>query len=177
MGLCLRSHFGWVARTPSPPVDSFSPQGEVRGVQQVAISFGQDMVALGQADTSAPVQLDCSPVMDVSRRWLDARRWVTEFKSGLPVGSRCTARLHSGLRSFSGGVVAASEPWLFSTGGPKVVWQHPRQGSPLSEQQVFLLSADVPLARASLQGALHCLVTDQARTPVVQLDIAETRAG
>ncbi len=160
------------AQSGAVTIDSFSPQGEVRSVQQVAVRFSQDMVALGQADAPAPVQLDCFPDAPVSRRWLDARRWVAEFKTTLPVGTRCTARLSPGL---SGSVIAASGPWTFSTGGPKAVWQHPYQGSRLTESQVFLMAADAPLARDTLPGALGCRVNEKTRLSVALLGLAETQ--
>jgi alpha-2-macroglobulin len=159
LGLCLLSGVV-LAQVDSPTVVNFSPQGETRDVQQVALRFSQDMVALGQADASAPVQLKCDGDPAMSLRWVDPRRWVAEFKKPLPVGTRCTANLLPELRSLAGKVVANAEPWTFNTGGPKVAWSEPYaySSAKLSDQQVFLLLADAPLARETLRGALHCRV-------------------
>lgn len=138
-------------------VESLSPQGEVRSVQQIALRFSQDMVALGQADAPAPLQIECANAPKPSLRWVDTKRWVAEFKAPLPVGTRCAMRLKkSSLRSLLGAPVAAAGPWAFNTGGPKVNWQQPYPGGRVTEQQVFLLLADAPLARDTLAGALRC---------------------
>lgn len=164
----------------APSVDSFSPQGEVRSVQQVAVRFSQDMVALGKADAPAPVQLQCDGALPVSTRWLDTRRWVAEFTATLPVGTRCTARLRTDLRALSGAAVAPAGPWSFNTGGPKVSWQNPYNGYQITEQQVFLLYADAPLARDTLAGALRCQIKgkdgQEDDQPVTVLDTAATKA-
>lgn len=168
------------AQAIAPGVDSFSPQGEVRSVQQVAVRFSQDMVALGKADAPAPVQLQCDGAPPVSTRWLDTRRWVAEFTATLPVGTRCTARLRTDLRALSGAAVVPAGPWAFHTGGPKVSWQQPYNGYQVVEQQVFLLYADAPLARDTLAGALRCQIKGQEgqeeEHPVTVLDAAATRA-
>jgi hypothetical protein len=38
-------------------VASFTPQGEARRIQQVAIAFSRDMVRLGQGDAAAPIAI------------------------------------------------------------------------------------------------------------------------
>ena len=168
------------AQGTAPSVDSFSPQGEVRSVQQVAVRFSQDMVALGKADAPAPVQLQCDGAPPVSTRWLDTRRWVAEFTATLPIGTRCTARLRTDLRTLSGAAVVPAGPWAFHTGGPKVSWQQPYNGYQVVEQQVFVLYADAPLARDTLAGGLRCQIKgkegQEADYPVTVLDAAATRA-
>ncbi len=156
-------------------VASLSPQGEVRSVQQIAIRFSQDMVPLGSVDAAAPLQLDCGNAPVPSQRWVDTRRWVAEFKTTLPIGTRCALRLQTSLKSLAGFLVAAAGPWSFNTGGPKVSWQQPYSGSRLTEQQVFLLVADAPLARDTLHAALRCQVGAQSPQAVSLLDLAATR--
>ena len=45
--------------TTSTEIVAFTPQGEVRRIQQVAVSFSADMVRLGESDAAAPVAVSC----------------------------------------------------------------------------------------------------------------------
>ncbi len=162
------------AQTTAVSVESLSPQGEVRSVQQVAIRFSHDMTPLGRADAAPALQIDCGATPEFSQRWVDSRRWVAEFKTPLPVGTRCAVRLQPGLHSLSGLPVASAGPWSFNTGGPKVVWQQPYSGARLTEQQLFLLQTDAPLARDTL-AAVRCKVNEQTELAVTLLDLAATR--
>jgi len=156
-------------------VISFSPQGEVRSVRQVVIGFSHDMVALGRAGVPAPAQIDCQGIPAPSQRWVDARRWVAEFKKALPVGVSVQVHLQPGLCALDGTPVTAAGPWQLDTGGPKVDWQHPQPGQQVTEQQVFLLQADAPLARDSLAGALLIQVADQAAQAVEVLGAEDSQ--
>ncbi len=72
-------------RAPAPRVESFSPQGVMRGVRQVAAHFSEPMVALGDPRSIAdPFEIDC-PIEGTSR-WADGRSWVYTFKKDLPAG-------------------------------------------------------------------------------------------
>src|SRR5438477_5542561 len=47
--------------SPGAQVDVFSPQGEVKGVRQIAARFSDHMVALGDPRLDAPFEIDCPP--------------------------------------------------------------------------------------------------------------------
>jgi len=81
--------------------------------------------------------------------------------------------LQPGLCAQDGTPVAAAGPWQFDTGGPKVGWQHPQPGEQVTEQQVFLLEADAPLARDTLADALLIRVADQAPQVVTVLGLPQ----
>lgn len=155
----------------APQVENFSPEGEARSVQQVAVRFSHDMVALGEADANTPVTLTCEgmPAPEVTTRWLDTRRWVAEFKIALPVGLRCEGRLVPGLRSLAGTDVAAlTQAWRFTTGGPKVDWFEPSEGAKIKENQEFLLHASGATSPQMIAQHLRC-VADAETYPVTVL--------
>lgn len=165
------------AQAPAVQIDSFSPQGEVRSVQQIAIRFSQDMVRLGAADAAAPVAYSCQGTTPTATsRWVDTRRWVVEFASNLPPGVRCDARLKDGLKSLAGAAVPTGQPWQFTTGGPKVDFRHPDAGAQLKENEIFLLHANAPVNRDSLAQNLSCVVGNETR-PAVLLPVTEARAA
>ncbi|MES2943055.1 MAG: hypothetical protein V4772_09335, partial [Pseudomonadota bacterium] len=142
-------------------VESFSPQGEIPNIQQIAIRFSQDMVKLGESNAKAPVNWTCegAATPQASSRWLDSRRWVTEFKSVLPAGVRCQARLSEGLLTLAGASLQqAQQTWAFTTGGPKVDWFYPPQGSSIKEDQVFFLRASAATSPDALAQHLRCVV-------------------
>ena len=85
LALCLAPLAG--AQTDVARVESFTPQGTARGVQQVTARFSVPMVAFGDPRASAPFDVDC-PAPGTGR-WLDDRVWVYEFPSELPAGLAC----------------------------------------------------------------------------------------
>jgi hypothetical protein len=54
-------------------VQSFTPEGYMRGVRQVQVRFAQDMVALGDPRLPDPFLIDCEA--PGHGRWADTRNW------------------------------------------------------------------------------------------------------
>lgn len=161
----------------APSVESFSPQGEIRAPQQIAVRFSHDMAKLGEADASPPLVLSCvgTALPALTTRWVDTRRWVAEFKTALPAGVRCQAQLREGLQSLAG--TALREPrqaWNFTTGGPKVDWSEPAEGARIKEDQVFLLHASAATSRDALAQGLRCVV-GTAQHPIKVLPVERAR--
>ena len=69
-----------VARAQTAEIVSFTPQGEVRRIQQVAIRFSADMVRLGEGDAPAPITVNCPQGASEpgKGRWVDTRRYVVD---------------------------------------------------------------------------------------------------
>ena len=140
-------------------VASFTPQGEVRRIQQVAIAFNRDMVRLGQGDAPTPIAIQCPQggAEAPEGRWLDTRRYVLEWPRDLPIGTRCTVTLNPGVKTLDGADVRAAGPWTFTTGGPKLALSLPYNGeSNLREQPVFLLRPDAQPDLGSVDRHLAC---------------------
>lgn len=134
-------------------VESFSPQGEVKGVHQVSVRFDSDMVPLGDPRLPEPFRVDC-PVPGKGR-WVDGRNWVYDFEHDLPAGLACRFTLVDGSKDLAGVALDQSE-FGFDTGGPAIVASVPAEGDRISEDQVFVLGLDAPVKEASLAGHLWC---------------------
>jgi hypothetical protein len=135
-------------------VDSFSPQGEVRGARQVAVRFSEPMVAFGDPRLPEPFQIEC-PAPGAAR-WADQKNWVYDFAHDLPAGLRCSFRLKPDLVSLDGNRLDAAPPFEFSTGGPAVVQMMPYEGNRIDEEQIFLLGLDAPATEQSIVANAYC---------------------
>ncbi|MGA9991549.1 MAG: hypothetical protein WBP86_04365, partial [Thiobacillaceae bacterium] len=54
-------------------IESFSPQGEVKGIRQVSVRFTDEMVPLGDPRLPEPFDIDCKE--KGGGRWVDGRNW------------------------------------------------------------------------------------------------------
>ena len=147
-----------VARAQTAEIVSFTPQGEVRRIQQVAIRFSADMVRLGEGDAPAPITVNCPQGASEpgKGRWVDTRRYVVEWARDLPIGTRCVATMRAGVKTLEGRDVKAAGPWEFTTGGPKLVETRPYQGQSIKEHDIFLLRPDAQPDIASINRHLQC---------------------
>ena len=170
-----------VVRAQSAEVASFTPQGEVRRIQQVAIRFSADMVRLGnsgEGDAAAPITVTCpeSTLSDADTpkgRWVDARRYVVEWPRDLPIGTRCTATLRERVKTLDGRDVARAGSWEFTTGGPKLIETRPYQGQRIREHETFLLRPDARPDVASINRHLQCQAEGAAPMAVERLSREE----
>ncbi|MGH8678732.1 MAG: hypothetical protein ACREUQ_10325, partial [Burkholderiales bacterium] len=135
-------------------LESFSPQGEVKGVRQVTARFSAPMVALGDPRLPAPFDIDCR--VPGSARWADPRNWVYDFERDIPAGVRCNFALRAGLATVAGEPVDQSGPFAFSTGGPAIVQSLPAEGSNIDEEQVFILGLDAPARGETVAANAYC---------------------
>src|SRR6266536_2132901 len=70
-----------------PQVEVFTPQGQAKGVRQVAVRFTEPMVAFGDPRLPEPFDVRCEG--DPARikgkgRGADTRNWVYDFEQDLP---------------------------------------------------------------------------------------------
>lgn len=135
-------------------VDVFSPQGEVKGVRQVAVRFSEAMVAFGDPRLPEPFEIDC-PAPGAAR-WADQKNWVYDFARDLPAGLRCTFTLKPELVSLGGNKIDGNGIFEFSTGGPAIVEMMPYQGNRIDEEQIFLLGLDAPATEQSIADNAFC---------------------
>lgn len=139
-------------------VSEFVPQGVVGAVSSVQIQFDDDMVPFGAAQLPAPLALSCSgATVQGAGRWLDSRRWTYEFTEALPAGVQCRALLRADLRSLGDAAIQGPAEFSFSTGAPQLLASLP-YGSPIDEDQVFVLRFNGPVDAASVQENSRCVV-------------------
>ncbi len=141
----------------SAQIESFSPQGTVKGVRQVTARFSTAMVALGDLRLPDPFRIDC-PVKGKGR-WMDGQNWVYDFETVLESGVRCQFSLQLALRTLAGQMLSGTRDYRFDTGGPGIRTSLPHAGN-VKENQVFILALDGPVATASLLEHVYCLVAN-----------------
>ncbi|MCB1748635.1 MAG: hypothetical protein KDK06_15760 [Gammaproteobacteria bacterium] len=149
-----------------------SPQGSVRDVRQVVLTFDSPMVAFGEPRLAAPASVDCA--VAGRGRWADARHWVYDFERTLPAGLACAVELAEGLRAHDGSAFVGPRHYAFDTGGPAIRASKPYDGhGAIDAGQVFLLALDAAAEPASVAAHAACVVDGiNERIPVVALDAA-----
>ncbi|MDR0480790.1 MAG: alpha-2-macroglobulin, partial [Gallionellaceae bacterium] len=144
------------ATAPVAKVESFTPQGEIKGVRQVAARFSVPMVTFGDPRPAPPFDVQCDA--PGHGRWSDARNWIYDFDNDLPAGLKCAFTTKPKLRSIGGGLVQPAS-FNFNTGGPALVMSYPGEGSwNIDEQQIFLLGLDAQATPDSIKEHAFCNV-------------------
>jgi uncharacterized protein YfaS (alpha-2-macroglobulin family) len=181
MVLQLLAFAAFAQQPPAPAsevakVESFSPQGELRGVRQVTARFTAPMVALGDPRIEDPFTVTCpSPGKG---RWADTRNWVYDFDADLPAGLRCSFKLRDDVHTLQGQPLQGKRNFQFSTGGPAVVNSYPDEGwEQVDEQQIFLLQLAAPATAASIEQHAHCVVDGIEEQIPVEVLTGEQRAA
>jgi alpha-2-macroglobulin len=154
-------------------IESFSPQGEVKGARQVSVRFTDEMVPLGDPRLQEPFNIDCTE--PGSGRWVDGRNWVYDFDHDLPAGVRCTFTLKPGIQALDGTKLDPASK-SFTTGGPAIITTYPNEGDErIDENQIFVLGLDAPLRPASLTDRVWCVADSVAERMPARLVDAATR--
>ena len=139
-------------------IESFSPNGEVKGVRQVTARFSSAVVPFGDPRDMAPFAIACSPteMANGKGRWADTRNWVYDFDRDLPAGVRCEFKLNAGVKTLKGETISGTNAFAFSTGGPAIIQSEPYEGSSIAEDQAFLLALDAATTRDSIEKNVYC---------------------
>ena len=139
-------------------VASISPNGEVAEVRQISVRFNEAVVAQGDPRLPAPYALTCNGTAPAGNsRWVSANQWVFDLREPLAAGQSCVLRVQATWRPLSGVLEAAGEH-RFSTGAPTIVQVQPYAGSPVEEDQHFLLRSNGAVDMASVQRNAWCEV-------------------
>src|SRR5207344_315651 len=134
-------------------VDFFSPQGEVKGVRQVAARFSDAMVPFGDPRLSEPFDIDCPE--KGTARWADQKNWVFDFERDLPAGVRCAFTVKSDLKTVDGQAVESAS-FSFTTGGPAVIEYLPYRHDLVDEEQIFILGLDAAVKPDTVVQHAYC---------------------
>ncbi|MEO8738998.1 MAG: MG2 domain-containing protein, partial [Casimicrobiaceae bacterium] len=147
----------WASALAAQPVEFFSPQGEVKGVRQVAARFATPMVPFGDPRELDPFDISCPE--KGHGRWADMKNWIYDFDRDLPAGVRCSFALKAGVTALDGKVLETGQRFEFSTGGPAVVSSLPGEGARIDERQVFILGLDAPAKPETILAHAHCIAS------------------
>ncbi|HEX7810880.1 MAG TPA: alpha-2-macroglobulin family protein, partial [Burkholderiales bacterium] len=154
-------------------VEMFSPQGEVKGVRQVAVRFSEPMVAFGDPRLPEPFAIDCAAAG--TGRWADQKNWIYDFSRDLPAGVRCSFSLKPELAALSGSKLEGAAAYEFSTGGPAVLETLPYEEAIVDEEQMFILGLDAPASGESVLANAYCDVQGVTERVPVRLIQGEQR--
>ncbi|OPY70174.1 MAG: hypothetical protein A4E57_00702 [Syntrophorhabdaceae bacterium PtaU1.Bin034] len=156
---CLVTAFSMVV-VPSvhaAGVDSFSPQGTVKGVRQVAARFSDQMVAFGDPRLSDPFEVKCGE--KGKGRWVDGKNWSYDFERDLPAGVVCTFTLKPAVKTLSGKPLTGQKQFTFTTGGPSVIDSEPFEGDEsIDENQRFVFTLDAEADEKTVSERVYCSV-------------------
>jgi uncharacterized protein YfaS (alpha-2-macroglobulin family) len=135
-------------------VESFTPQGTVKGVRQVQARFSGQVVAFGDLRLGDPFDIDCPEAG--SGRWIDGSNWSYDFTRDLAAGVTCRFTLKAGSRDLAGAPIQGEQAFLFDTGGPAIVAALPGENGTIDERQVFVLALDTPARVDTIAANAWC---------------------
>ncbi|QLG88040.1 hypothetical protein HQ393_07070 [Chitinibacter bivalviorum] len=117
-------------------VVQFSPQGEVKEVQQVRLTFDTSVIALGNSAAPAPLTFSCA--LKGKSHWIDDKTWVLDLEQTPPANTDCRFTPKSGWKDLKGAALPANLSYRFFTGAPIVTQSWPSEGQ-IEEDQAFVL--------------------------------------
>jgi len=125
----------------------FAPEGEIPTAPFISVTFNQPMVPLTTlADLSArdvPVRVE--PPLEGTWRWIGVKTLTFEYDSALidrlPKATEYHISVPAGTRSQTGGVLAETVEWKFTTPPPRVVATYPPD-SPQPLKPLFFIQFD-----------------------------------
>jgi uncharacterized protein YfaS (alpha-2-macroglobulin family) len=109
----------------------FSPEGVIPVAPFLSITFNQPMVPLGTlsqlSEETIPVEI--TPELPGTWRWVGTRTLTFQYESDLidrlPMSTIFTATIPAGIQSTTGGELAESIQWTFSTPPPQMTTSYP----------------------------------------------------
>src|SRR5450631_2674083 len=111
-GLCALALAAAAGASAAANIQTFSPQGEIRTVRQVAARFSESMVKFGDKNAPHPFAISCSE--PGHGRWIDDRNWVYDFERDLGPGTRCGFKLKSDAKPLAGGAITGKSEFVFN---------------------------------------------------------------
>jgi len=126
----------------------YAPEGEIPIAPFVQVTFNQPMIPLATIETLAamdvPVQID--PPLEGTWRWLGTKTLTFEYDSALidrlPKATVYSVRVPAGTKSQTGGALAETVEWTFSTPPPVVSFTFPNDYEPQPRDPLFVVGFD-----------------------------------
>ncbi|MFH1929138.1 MAG: Ig-like domain-containing protein, partial [Chloroflexota bacterium] len=154
----------------------YSPQGDVPLAPYLSVTFDQPMVALtAHADLAAkgvPVKL--SPQPEGEWRWVGTKTLMFEPVTRFPMATDYSVTIPANTRSATGGALAETVAWTFSTPPPQMQSSYPNQG-PHVRDPLFFVAFD---QRINPAAVLETIAVKAGRQvfPVVLAEAEEAEA-
>ena len=137
----------------------FAPEGEIPLAPFLNVTFNQPMVPLATlgALTAEKVPVRLEPALPGTWKWLGTKTLTFEYDSEaidrLPMATEYTVSIPAGTESATGGVLAETVSWTFSTPPPKMI-DHVPSFSPQPLEPLFLIAFD---QRIDPEAVLHTI--------------------
>ena len=128
-------------------VSRFAPEGEIPLAPFVSITFNQPMVPLGtlQDLALADVPVKIEPSLSGTWRWLGTKTLTFQYDSKLidrlPKATEYRVSVPAGTKSATGGVLAETVTWTFTTPPPVVTTTYPYD-TPQPLEPIFFIAFD-----------------------------------
>jgi uncharacterized protein YfaS (alpha-2-macroglobulin family) len=136
-------------------IRQFIPQGRIDQQTSATAAFNADMVKLGDASAPAPFNVDCGALKGEGR-WVDARTWTWRLPRPLQPGERCQFTLRAGQAALNGDPVTGNTRFEFFAAGPWPRSVRPAPGTPVDEEQAFIINAGGPIKPESVESNVWC---------------------
>jgi hypothetical protein len=136
-------------------VISATPGTDGSAISRFTLRFSDPMAPLGSR--TSPIKVDC-PVAGAGR-WVDPLTFVWEFAEPLPGGLACKAELKDDLETIEGRDLEGARSFSIDSGGPygRAVLRAD-QGAGIEEDQIFIVAANGPVDRASVEREAYCAI-------------------
>ncbi len=158
----------------------YSPEGEIPIAPFINITFNQPMVALDTVSDLAagavPVQIE--PPLQGTWRWLGTKTLNFQYDSTLidrlPKATNYHVTIPAGTKSASGGALAKTVEWSFSTPPPKMAFTYP-DNQPQPRNPLFFIQFDQRIDPAAVLGHIQVTAGNQ-RPSMALVDEASIKA-
>jgi alpha-2-macroglobulin len=162
------------AAVPTTQVESgplkvlrYAPEGEISIAPFINITFDQPMVPLATLEelSAAQVPVQIEPPLPGTWRWLGTRTLNFQYDSKLidrlPKATTFKVTIPAGTTSATGGKLAETVAFSFTTPPPKVQFTYPPSGVPQSREPVFFISFDQRIDPAAVLPTIHVAAGNQ----------------
>ena len=133
-----------------------APEGEVPLAPHLEVTFSQPMTAVTShaelAREERPVRLVPEP--PGQWRWVGTRTLLFEPEGRFPMATEYEVKVPAGTKSATGGILAETVQWRFSTPPPKVTASHPSEG-PARRDAVMFLEFDQRIDPEAVLGSVR----------------------
>ena len=149
------------------------PDGAVKQVQQIRVSFSADMVPMGDPHSKVdPLNLKCNvrskkKSLDQAEnqtriektpahkaRWIDSKNWSIDFNRPLASGIHCEMKIAENAKDLAGKPVTGLNAYDFSTSGPALLAVSPTYGN-IEPEQFFALQLDGEINPKSVEDKAY----------------------
>lgn len=144
----------------------FSPEGEIPVAPFISITFNQPMVLLNTVDalSAGEVPVTIEPALQGTWRWLGTRTLTFQYDSDLidrlPKATTYRVTVPAGTQSATGGTLAETVEWTFSTPPPQAIFTYPTF-EPQPRDPLFFIQFDQRIDPEAVLNTIEVTAANQ----------------